>query len=190
MKIILVRHGQAQHTVDYIYRGLEAYYDPKNTDPELTTMGISQAKAIQLKGKIDVIFCSPLKRCRQTLCNSIQDFNGIKVFLDDRLMEPQGELYCNKRIEKDVIEKESPAGWNLDGVACENPFKLQKEGHNQHDARFKSRVLEMGNEILEKHSNKTIVIFTQHDWISEWFRTFMNIDISPRYGEILHTEVL
>ena len=146
MKIILVRHGQAEHNVEYMYRGLEAYYDPKNTDPELTTAGISQAKAIQLKGKIDVIFCSPLKRCRQTLCNSIQDFNGIEVLLDDRLMEPQGEAYCNKRTEKSIIEKESPAEWNLDGVAEENPFKLQKEGHNQYDARFKSRVLEMGED--------------------------------------------
>jgi broad specificity phosphatase PhoE len=188
-RLIFIRHGQSEHNVDYMYRGLDAYYDVKNTDSKLTSTGVSQAKSVRLEGKIDVIYCSPLKRCRDTLCIVKKDFNDVDVFLDDRLMEPQGEAYCNKRSEKSILKKECPATWNLDGVSDENPFERQQEGHNQYDVRFKQRVIQTAKEIHEKHAGKTIAIFTHHDWISVWFKKFTDFEVSPRNCEVLFAEI-
>jgi len=68
MKLILIRHGETQENLDHILMG-------KN-DGKLTQKGIDETKKIgkelKEKYKIDMVFCSPLKRCVDTL-NCILD---------------------------------------------------------------------------------------------------------------------
>lgn len=63
MKLIIVRHGETDENDKKIIQGL--------TDNSLNEKGRAQAKEVgrQLKGKqkIDMVFCSPLKRCQETL---------------------------------------------------------------------------------------------------------------------------
>jgi 2,3-bisphosphoglycerate-dependent phosphoglycerate mutase len=63
MKLILVRHGETEENAKKIIQG--------QTDNSLNENGRAQAKEVgrQLKGKykIDIVFCSPLKRCQETL---------------------------------------------------------------------------------------------------------------------------
>ena len=70
MKLILVRHGQTQENVDNFLAG-------KN-DSKLTTIGIEQSKKagkeLKEKYKIDMVFCSPLQRCVETLNNILDEY--------------------------------------------------------------------------------------------------------------------
>ncbi|MEI8067620.1 MAG: histidine phosphatase family protein [Candidatus Shapirobacteria bacterium] len=63
MKLIIVRHGQTEANVDGVLQG-------KSAD-NLTKKGIEQAKSLgkylKEKYEIDMVFCSPLKRCVETL---------------------------------------------------------------------------------------------------------------------------
>ena len=67
MKLLIVRHGEAQFNAEHRYLGA--------LDPELNARGISQAKELQsvLPANLDAVVCSPLRRARQTadiLCQS------------------------------------------------------------------------------------------------------------------------
>lgn len=69
MKLILVRHGESEGNLNHILRGLD--------DDKLTKKGIEQAKNVgkelKEKHKIDMVFCSPLSRCVQTLENILDE---------------------------------------------------------------------------------------------------------------------
>lgn len=84
MKLILVRHGQTEENVNNLFAG--------NDCGKLTAKGIEQSKKVgkdlKEKYKIDMIFCSPLTRCRETLEN-ILDENPIDV-----------PIYMSKLIEE------------------------------------------------------------------------------------------
>ncbi len=61
MKLYIVRHGQTEANVNRLFNG--------RNQKDLTDFGIEQAErlASQLKNlKIDLIFCSPLKRTIHT----------------------------------------------------------------------------------------------------------------------------
>jgi broad specificity phosphatase PhoE len=62
MKLILVRHGESEANAANLF-GLD--------DAKLTLKGIEQAKKVgkelKEKYKIDMVFCSPFKRCVETL---------------------------------------------------------------------------------------------------------------------------
>jgi 2,3-bisphosphoglycerate-dependent phosphoglycerate mutase len=63
MKLIIVRHGETEENAKKIIQG--------QADNSLNEKGRNQAKEVgrQLKEKqkIDMVFCSPLKRCKETL---------------------------------------------------------------------------------------------------------------------------
>ncbi len=71
MKLILVRHTETEANVKHIFQG--------RNDGKLTKNGIEQAKKLgkELKEKykkIDMIFCSPLGRCVETLNNILEEY--------------------------------------------------------------------------------------------------------------------
>lgn len=84
MKLILVRHGESEANANHILQG--------QTEGKLTKKGIEQAKKVgkelKEKYKIDMVFCSPLKRTKETL-NCILDKYPIegKIFMSKLLME-------------------------------------------------------------------------------------------------------
>ena len=84
MKLILVRHGESEANANHILQG--------QTEGKLTKKGIEQAKKVgkelKEKYKIDMVFCSPLKRTKETL-NCILDEYPIEgeIFMSKLLME-------------------------------------------------------------------------------------------------------
>lgn len=66
MKLILVRHGESEGNANHILQG-------SDDGGKLTAKGIEQAKKVgkelKEKYKIDMVFCSPLDRCVETLEN-------------------------------------------------------------------------------------------------------------------------
>ena len=81
MNIFVVRHGQTEWNVMKKMQG--------SADIELNEKGLSQASdtADMLKDLVfDIIFCSPLKRAKQT-AEIINDDRGLHIIFDERLRE-------------------------------------------------------------------------------------------------------
>lgn len=195
---IFLRHGQGTHNIDFEKYGEHAYFDNKNIDAKLTETGKDQAANIFRnnllnKDKYDVIYCSPLTRCIETLMLAFPDSLKTEVFVDDRLMEPQGDCACNLRPEYDELKKKLPEKWNLDGVGFTNPFSYLNEGYQlglNGNSVFLERIKKIGEDILNKYQGKRILICTHHDWIRGWFQLFQDGKIiSPKNCEILKAEV-
>ena len=123
MKIFFIRHGLAGHNVGFNLVGESAYFDPKYFDALLEPEGENQAQNAGLKLlniKFDAIYCSPSRRCIQTLDNLLSTtkviidsaFKAPKnefIILDDRLMEPQGyhiPKYLQSRLGLTFFEKQ------------------------------------------------------------------------------------
>lgn len=177
-----IRHGEATHNVDAAARGETAYFDPVHMDSELTDVGYTQTVAAQRdlpRYAFDAIYCSPLRRCRQTLLNT--KAMG-PVFLDDRLMEPQGSHMCNRRISKDKLASVVDASWNLVGVSIVNPFDAT---HEEPDI-FAARVRAFTDDFISRSAKSDrILIVAHHDWIRAWFCEYLGVSVSLRNAEVV-----
>lgn len=81
MKILVTRHGQTDWNMEKRIQG--------RSDIELNSKGIEQAyqtKENLKEEKIDLIFCSPLKRAKQT-ANIINEERNVPIIYDERLLE-------------------------------------------------------------------------------------------------------
>ena len=81
--IYFVRHGQTDDNVKHIISGAQR-------DVPLNDTGILQAKDMARKVKdlkLDQIFCSPMKRARQTLREIAKFHKNVPICYDDRLVE-------------------------------------------------------------------------------------------------------
>lgn len=81
MEILLTRHGQTEWNLLRKVQG--------KADIELNEKGIKQAEILReclKKERIDLIFCSPLKRAIQT-AETINKGRNIKMIIDDRISE-------------------------------------------------------------------------------------------------------
>lgn len=178
IEIIFLRHAQATHNVAALTRGEAAYNDPVYRDADLTENGKQQA--VRLRESVvfepDVIYCSPLRRCRQTLLEAFPTSNEMPVHLDDRLMEPQSHV-CNHRDDRTVLATEIPTAWTLDGVAEENPATAV-------DSVVK-RLRAWTAEIMERHKGQTVLAVTHYTWIQNWFRIFQRRFVEPANCEYL-----
>lgn len=166
---VFVRHAQGYHNVDGNKRGNIAYSDPKHIDASLTELGILQSKIKNLPyEKFDAIYCSPMKRCRQTLLNIYQQSEKLPVVVDDRLIEqPQGLYLCNKRVEKHEMLLSIPMAWNTDNVSDKNPFILNPELD-----RYK--IKSFTKMICEKYPSGIILIVSHGVWIQNWLKMYNN----------------
>jgi broad specificity phosphatase PhoE len=98
-----------------------------------------------------------------------------RVFLDDRLMEPQGSGIVNRRAEWPVLSASVPAQWDTTHVGAVNPFDVWVEGgsvgEEGHDG-FDRRVRTWTEEVHRRWPTGRILVVTHHDWIASWFRQF------------------
>jgi len=171
---IFVRHGQATHNTG---TAPAAYLDPANTDATLTGIGVQQAYNLRAAGlgrDVDAVFCSPLRRCWQTLRLGVPGADRRPVELDDRLMEPQGSAICNRRMEKRELCCHVPESWILDGVGVVNPWDDANEGISVEEAHagFDARVRRFTEAVMARFAGQRVLVFTHHDWIQTWMRIY------------------
>ena len=196
LHLTFIRHGQATHNVDAETRGEHAYFDPIHTDAELTDMGHVQTRGARRSfpenESFTAIYCSPSRRCRQTLMNAAPvHAHAQVVYLDDRIMEPQGDAYCNKRIDRAAMLTAStiPAHWDLAGVSETNPFDVLREGYTvgadgYHS--FSARIKAFTADLAARHvAGDRILIVSHHDWIRTWFKVYLDRKVSPANAEVL-----
>lgn len=191
-EFVFIRHAQATHNVAAEMRGESAYSDPTYRDAELTDEGHLQvsrvrrehgSKFIGPSGELTpaVIYCSPLRRCRQTLVGVLPFAVDALVHLDDRLMEPQSHV-CNHRIERADLVTACPPTWSLERVAEANP----KDGADS----IVKRIREWTAEVLAAHPRQRVLVVSHYTWIQNWFRIFKKERVSPANCGILCATLL
>lgn len=182
-RIYFLRHAQATHNVDAAVRGPDAYYDTRHRDAALTDTGHEQAFNVNFGGIVfDAIYCSPLRRCRQTLLHAIPAAALRTVFLDDRLMEPQGSHICNWREEANVIAREAPTVWSFDRVAPGAPWYPETR------QEFRKRIIYF-TEDLTYVPAASILVVAHHEWICDWFGLYVGKEIRLGNAEYVWADV-
>jgi broad specificity phosphatase PhoE len=188
VEFVFIRHAQATHNVAAEIRGDSAYEDPTFRDAELTDEGHLQVSRVRRERGAEfagpsgaltpaVIYCSPLRRCRQTLVGVMPFVRDVAVRVDDRLMEPQSHV-CNHRIEKSALVAVCPPTWSLECVSEVNP----KDGGG--DSIVK-RIREWTAEVLAAHPGQRVLVVSHFTWIQNWFRIFKKELVAPANCGIL-----
>lgn len=106
MKLIFIRHGEAEHNVAAALQGDSAQEDPRQQDAPLTEKGKDQVcQSRDEMPDVDVIFTSPLLRTLQTASIMRQRF-GCEVIVSDFLTERRGLGHrCNDRADIESLQK-------------------------------------------------------------------------------------
>jgi len=138
--IYLIRHGE---TDGNIHGGLRGSY----FDDELNAKGHAQAKEVakQLQGiDFDVVYCSPLKRTRQTLAPI---YSGKAIF-EKRLMPREYGETVGMTLEQALAF----------GLYCRERNITPKNGESFRD--FENRIRAFLDEIKEKHEKQNVLVVT------------------------------
>ena len=172
-RVVFLRHAQGTHNVT------QAYLDPAHKDAALTAEGVRQAWILRESGRLrdfDLVYCSPLRRCRQTLIGAVPSVERFPVRMEDRLMEPQGVAICNRRAELADLRAQVSSMWCLDGVGSVNPYDVLAEGGTVGSgghSGFERRVREFTEEVLRRQpAGSRVLVVAHHDWIRAWFRLY------------------
>ena len=123
MKLIIVRHGETIANKKKILQGKE--------DGTLTEKGIEQAKEVgrHLKDhhKIDMVFCSPLGRCVDTLNHILEEYPiESEVFLSNLIEERDFGEYTGteyQMVDWDEINQDNKVN---EEMGVESQSKLEK----------------------------------------------------------------
>lgn len=161
MKLFLIRHGQTK----WKKIGFLSY-----TDLELTKEGILQAEKIARKlkkEKIDKIYSSPLKRCKQT-AQIIGKYLDLKIYIAPQLREVNFGIFEGLSLKK--AEKKYPElfwarqkdKWNF-RIPC---------GESYQDAA--ERILKFLKKLSDKKNNN-IVLVTHVTIIKILLKLFSNL---------------
>lgn len=176
-KIYLLRHAQGLHNARPADCDLNALRtDPLFRDAVLTEVGYSQT--IQLRQefaglKFDVIYCSPMRRCRQTLLGIKPETIDIGVILDDRLIEqPTGINICNHRLDRNEVIASCPAAWNVSEVHDINPF------HNMSDVADVQNIQSIVRHICTSHAGMVVLVVGHGAWIRRCINMYKGVDNS------------
>lgn len=145
-KIYIIRHGQTDWNVKGLLQG--------TTDTELNETGIKQAEELSKKldlDKIDICFCSPLKRTRQTAKILLK--GKVKVIYDDMIIERRFGDYEGKKVEFDLI-------------VTQFDYKLNDNSHNIESIQdCLLRAKKFIDKIKKEYPNKTILIISHGSFI-------------------------
>ena len=105
--IYCIRHGIAEHNMNYLKYGSSTFYDPQFVDTSLVQEGFNQAKQLGETWKdidtIELVIVSPLKRTLQTACEIFKDKQVPMIALECVREFPLGKHTCNKRSSKDML---------------------------------------------------------------------------------------
>jgi broad specificity phosphatase PhoE len=109
MKLIFIRHGEAEHNVAAAKYGDIAYEDPQYQDAPLTGKGKDQViQSREEMPELDLIFSSPLIRTLQTASLLRQQFE-CDVIVTDFLTERRGLGHkCNDRASIPELQRMFP----------------------------------------------------------------------------------
>ena len=143
--LYFIRHGQTDYNFNKLLAG--------RCDIELNEEGINQAKesAEKLKSlKIDTIYCSSLRRARQT-CNEINKYHNVKVIIRDDL------------VERNFGKYEGCSYASIDGEKCWNYYSNLYENEIESLKEVFKRVHCFLDSIKGEIESKNVLIVAHND---------------------------
>jgi broad specificity phosphatase PhoE len=168
--ILFIRHAQGTHNLAAEKNnGIYDKLDITHIDAVLTDKGIQQTKENTISNEVfDAIYCSPMRRCRQTLLGIYPQSEDLHVVLDDRLAEqPCGVNVCDRRLDKSLIIDSFPKKWIHTAVSDIYEWKIDSN-------EDKHKMISITQEILRENENKKVLIVCHGTWIRQWFILFQN----------------
>lgn len=141
IRIYFVRHGETDYNKNELLTG--------KTDVDINDLGKVQAGVVaeKLKNeKIEIIYCSPLKRARHT-AEIINKNHKRQLNIENRLIERDYGEFTGK--ERKLIDREVSWNYFLDATSFPTIESVQS---------IFSRVHEFLDEIKESQKDKTVLI--------------------------------
>lgn len=153
MKLILVRHGHTGESANKIVQG--------QFQNKLTKTGREQANLVgeRLKSqKIDVIYCSDLRRTKETLLPIIKHHPHTEVIYEPLLREKTSGIFDGKPLH---LREEARI---KSGLSKE---EFRPEGGENY-ADLLERIHKFIDMLIQNYSNETILAVTHWRWISNF----------------------
>jgi len=147
MKLILLRHGETDANKNGIIQGVD--------DNKLNETGINQArevgKELKKKFKVDMVFCSPLIRCVETLNNILEE------------CPIEGEIVMCKLIqERDYGEYSGMSNKMVNKEDLNNDNTINQEMGLESLESLSKRTLLFLEDLKLEDENKTILVISHH----------------------------
>lgn len=167
MKLIIVRHGETEANAKKILQGKDG--------GKLTEKGKQQAKEVgkHLRDhhKIDMVFCSPLDRCVETLNTILEEY------------PIEGEILMSNLIEeRDFGEYTGTESHLIDWDEFDENNKINRAMGVESWSEVKKRVELFLEDLKLEDGDKTVLVITHAGPIKVMVNKLNNQDLA--YGEI------
>lgn len=167
IKLYIVRHGETDYNKKGKYLG--------RTDISLNSAGIAQVEELAKNSdnlNIDVIYCSPLKRAKQT-AEFIKLKHGCEIIIDDHFIERSVGIY--EGLTKEEAKRNYPEMYEQNITRIFNKAPLNGETINE----VIKRVFFGLNEIKKQNKYSKIMIVT-HGFVVKIINKYFNFEISEQ----------
>ncbi len=174
-RLLLLRHAQTNHNTQGLISG--------RSDVPINERGHEQAKLLANRIKeqyaVDILYCSPLQRARQTAQYLSQALNLPIIINNDLTEYGFGEL---SDADRNDLEESNPAlfkqiqEWE-EAPADQRPQRPQNPGMEPID-EFKHRIQAFTNKFLKDHSGKIVAAVSHGGFIKSFFYYHVGGDFS------------
>ncbi len=150
MRLIICRHGETDENMQRKLQG--------RLETSINARGKWQAGLLAQKLKdedFDYVFCSPQKRCRETISQIMKFHPKNKIVYRDELMEVSLGKY--QGMDRHEIEQKFPGDW-IERV--DNKYKFVHEGGESYKQADDNRIRPLLREFSEKYSSRKIFVLT------------------------------
>lgn len=148
-EIVVLRHAESEkNTGDYIDSSLDAF--------DLTKEGEEHAREVaeSLRGKVDVIYSSPVLRARRT-AEIVGEALGIEVVTLDGISELKSGSWEGKKITDPEVAAEYEA---LESMPAEERYSAKHGGSGESWEEFETRLNVTLDELIEKERGKAVLV--------------------------------
>jgi probable phosphoglycerate mutase len=174
MKLIIVRHGETVANTKKILQGKDG--------GKLTEKGIKQAQEVgkHLKNhKIDMVFCSPLDRCVETLNNILEEY------------PIDGEIFMSNLIEeRDFGEYTGTDSSMIDWKELDEDNKVNREMGVESWSDVRKRVELFMEDLKLEDGEKTVLIVSHAGPIRVMINRINNQELPYEEIEVNNGQVL
>ena len=163
-----IRHGLAEHNINYFKYGCKTFYDPKFVDTSLVEEGFKQASTLGETwseiNDIELVVVSPLKRALQTTTRIFRG-KSVPIIVFELAREyPIGGHTCNKRSQKEYLMNTFPK-INFDDIkGGEDHLWDPEKEESIHELDLRINIFK---KFIEKRPEKNIALVSHASFIGQ-----------------------
>jgi broad specificity phosphatase PhoE len=163
-----IRHGLAEHNVNYLKHGCKTFYDPKFVDTSLVEEGFKQASTLgETWSKIydiELVIVSPLKRTLQTATEIFKGKSVPIISFELAREYPIGRQTCNKRSSKEYLMEAFPK-INFDDIKAGEDYLWDPD--EQESIQELNLRIDIFKKFIESRTEKNIALVGHASFIGQ-----------------------